>query len=253
MTAHVSVHADDSHFSGQQPSAVQKALGMLEAVAQLGPGTSAKEIARFAGVPPTTAYRMLNLLVADGFLVRVPDLSGFALGRRTAELARAAVETSPSPTLHDAVEELRTRTRFGVHVASFAAGRLRFVDKDPDHEIVAVGALAKNLHANALGKLMLAHHPHVRPDPRLRRLTDHTICDPGVLAEELRAVAVAGYAYEGEECRIGRAALAAPIRDRSAFVVGGLYLQGSASRVAPDDAALVRFLVDGSARLSGLL
>ena len=75
--------------------AVQKALGMLEAVAHLGPGTTAKEIATFAGVPSATAYRMLNLLVAEGFLVRVPDLSGFALGRRTAgALACGVVEWS---------------------------------------------------------------------------------------------------------------------------------------------------------------
>ena len=63
---------------------------MLEAVAHLGAGATAKQIAAHAQVPPATAYRMLNFLVADGFLVRVPDLSGFALGRRTSELAYAS-------------------------------------------------------------------------------------------------------------------------------------------------------------------
>ena len=125
---------------------------MLEAVAHLGPGTTAKEIATFAGVPSATAYRMLNLLVAEGFLVRVPDLSGFALGRRTAELSHAASSSGPAPTLHERVEDMRTHTRFGLHVASFAGGRLRFVDKDPDHEIIGIAALPKNLHANALGR-----------------------------------------------------------------------------------------------------
>lgn len=116
---------EETHFSGQQPRAVQKALGMLEAVAHLGPGTTAKEIATFAGVPSATAYRMLNLLVAEGFLVRVPDLSGFALGRRTAELSHAASSSGPAPTLHERVEDMRTHTRFGLHVASFAGSTLR--------------------------------------------------------------------------------------------------------------------------------
>ncbi|QBJ96271.1 IclR family transcriptional regulator [Rhodococcus sp. ABRD24] len=253
MQSRPSVRADGAHFSGQQPRAVQKALGMLEAVAHLGPGTSAKEIARFADVPPTTAYRMLNFLVAEGFLVRVPDLSGFALGRRTAELAHSAAETRPSDSLHEVVEELRSHTRFGIHVASFSGGRLRFVDHDPDHEIAAVGVLSKHLHATALGKVMLAHHPQLGTGAAgLPRLTEYTICNHDELARELRMVVLDGFAHESQESRIGRAGLAVPIRDESTCVVGGLYLQGAAGRVHPDD-ALVRFLIDGSARLTGML
>ncbi|KLL96864.1 hypothetical protein NJ76_06555 [Rhodococcus sp. IITR03] len=47
-----------------------------------------------------------------------------------------------------------------------------------------------------------------------------------------------------------RAAPAVPIRDSSSFVVGGLYLHGSAAKMQPDP-DLVRF--DGSVRLTGLL
>ena len=226
---------------------------MLEAVARLGPGTSAKEIAKFAGVPTTTAYRMLNLLVADGFLVRVPDLSGFALGRRTAELAHAATESEPDISLHDVVEELRGHTRFGLHVASFGGGRLRLVDKDPDHEIIAISTLAKDLHANALGKLLLAHDPSVRPDPELRRLPEHTVDDPVLLDRELSTIRCDGYAVENQESRLGRAALAVPIRDQLAVVVGGLYVQGSVERVTARDRELVQFLFDGARRLTGLI
>ncbi|WP_199286727.1 helix-turn-helix domain-containing protein [Nocardioides houyundeii] len=127
---------DETGFTGRQPGAVRKALGMLEAVAQLGPGTSAKEIATLAGVPPATAYRMLNQLVADGYLVRVPDLSGFALGRRITELVQPA-GGGTGTELHDVAEELRSQTRFGIHVASFARGRLRLVDQDPSTRLSA--------------------------------------------------------------------------------------------------------------------
>ncbi|MGX7723170.1 hypothetical protein [Rhodococcus sp. 5G237] len=47
-----------------------------------------------------------------------------------------------------------------------------------------------------------------------------------------------------------RAAPAVPIRDSSSFVVGGLYLHGSAAKMQPDP-DLVRF--DGSVRFTGLL
>ena len=170
---------------------------MLEAVAHLGPGTTAKEIATFAGVPSATAYRMLNLLVAEGFLVRVPDLSGFALGRRTAELSHAASSSGPAPTLHERVEDMRTHTRFGLHVASFAGGRLRFVDKDPDHEIIGIAALPKNLHANALGKVLLAHDERLLPGLDLRRVTEFTIGDFDILSEQLRVCSPAGICVRG--------------------------------------------------------
>lgn len=250
MTAQADI---DVGFGGQQPKAVRKALGMLEAVAHLGPGATAKEIARFAGVAPTTAYRMLNLLVAEGFLVRVPDLSGFALGRRTAELSRAAAETDTSPTLHETVEDLRSHTRFGLHVASFAGGRLRFVDQDPDHEIVGIALLAKNLHSNALGKIMLAHIPGTSAGIELRKLTDNTVCDAETLEAELSRIRVVGHAFENQECRVGRSALAVPIRNHDAEVVGGLCLQGSPLRVSPSEYEQLTFLHDGSRRLTGLL
>jgi DNA-binding IclR family transcriptional regulator len=226
---------------------------MLEAVAQLGPGATAKEIARIAGVPSTTAYRMLNLLVAEGFLVRVPDLSGFALGRRTAELSRAAAATDPTETLHEIVEALRSQVRLGLHVASFAGARLRFVDQDPDHEIVGTLSLARNLHANALGKLMLAHDRALRTSVVLRRMTEYTICDPTVFAAQLSAIRTDGYAFENQECRLGRAAIAVPIRDHNAEVVGGLCLQGSAGRVAPTDPEQLGFLYNAARQLTGLL
>lgn len=244
---------DEAHFSGQQPRAVQKALGMLEAVAHLGPGTKAKEIATFTGVPSATAYRMLNLLVAEGFLVRVPDLSGFALGRRTAELSHAATASGPSPSLHDQVEDMRTHTRYGMHVVSFNAGRLRFVDKDPDHEIIGITTLAKNIHANALGKLLLAYDERHLDDLELRRLTEFTIADRGELAEQLCSIRLQGFAFENQESRVGRSALAVAVRDHADLVAGGLCIQGSCERVTSEDRELVGFLFDCARRLTGLI
>ena len=88
---------------------------MLEAVAHLGAGATAKQIAAHAQVPPATAYRMLNFLVADGFLVRVPDLSGFALGRRTSELAYASAASAPTRSVTDVLDAIRGETRHGVY------------------------------------------------------------------------------------------------------------------------------------------
>ena len=149
---------------GHEPRAVQRALVLLEAVARLGSGATAQDISRLSGIPPATAYRLLNLLVANGYLVRIADLSGFALGRRTRELAGAvpdpAAEFRPA---HTVVEELRARVRFGIFVASYADDRVRFVDRDPDHELTREDAIRAHLHASAVGKLLLAQRPQLVP------------------------------------------------------------------------------------------
>ncbi|WP_308165378.1 IclR family transcriptional regulator [Nocardia noduli] len=244
---------DGPGFGGQQPKAVQKALAMLEAVAHLGAGATAKQISAYTQVPPATAYRMLNLLVADGFLVRTPDLSGFALGRRTSELAYAAASSEPVRTVADVLEGLRAATRHNVYVASFRSGMLRLVDTDPDHEVVPASTITRNPHAHAVGKLLLAYRPRALRRIQLRALTAHTVVDPLALRAQLADILATEMSFEREESRIGRAALAVPVRERGAEVIGGLCVQGTVGRVSADNAELVEFLRHGAAELNGLL
>lgn len=240
-------------FGGQQPKAVQKALAMLEAVAYLGAGATAKQIAAHTQVPPATAYRMLNYLVADGFLARTPDLSGFALGRRTSELAYAASGTEPIRTVAEVLDAMRAETRHGLYVTSFRGSSLRTVDTDPDHEVVSAATISRNLHAHAVGKLMLAYRPRCLDDLELRSVTAHTLVDGLALHADIARILATEMSFENEESRIGRAALAVPIRESGSNIVGGLCVQGIAGRVSPDNDVLVRFLRTGADELRGLI
>jgi DNA-binding IclR family transcriptional regulator len=80
----------DAGLRARQPKAVQSAFAVLEEVARCGPGVTGMEVSRNLGLPKATTYRLLNLLVEDEYLVRMPDLSGFALGRKVEMLARLA-------------------------------------------------------------------------------------------------------------------------------------------------------------------
>lgn len=51
---------------------------------------TAQQVSADLGPPQATAYRLLNLLVQDEYLVRLSDPSGFALGRKVALLAGIA-------------------------------------------------------------------------------------------------------------------------------------------------------------------
>jgi DNA-binding IclR family transcriptional regulator len=119
-------------FSGRQPKAVQSALRVLEQVARAGAGVTAKEVSAALDLPSATTYRLLNILVGEGYLVRLPDLTGFALGHKIGVLIDAAVAPTVPAAAREVLEELRLTVRFGVHLAYFTntAGRLADVDTE---------------------------------------------------------------------------------------------------------------------------
>jgi DNA-binding IclR family transcriptional regulator len=121
-----------SELSGRQPKALTSALELLEAVAHAGPGVTAAELAAATGLPRATAYRLLNLLVADEFVVRLPDLTGFALGARVEGLVEAAAPVRVVSAVRDELDQLRAGVRAGVHLFQCRGGALRPADLDTE-------------------------------------------------------------------------------------------------------------------------
>ncbi|MGW4478128.1 IclR family transcriptional regulator [Rhodococcus triatomae] len=236
---------------GHEPRAVQRALALLEAVATLGSGASARDVAALTRIPPATAYRLLNLLVADGYLVRVEDLSGFALGRRTRELADAAPASERRVDVAPVLEELRGQLRHGIYLASFSGGRVRLVDRDPDHELAGEATWTTHLHASAIGKLLLVQRPELLGPGPLRRVTDRTVTEPDRLALELRRVRDRDAASEIDESRVGRTALAVPVRSGDGRLTGALTAIGRTGRLDENDGDLWDLLRTYATRLRG--
>ena len=241
-------------LSGRQPKAVRSALAVLEEVVAAGPGVTAKEISAALRLPSATTYRLLNLLVADEYLVRLPDLKGFALGRRAARLALPATSTVPTAA-RAVVEHLRTQVRWGVHLASFATGQVVVVDGDPDHPPSAAAVLARFPQASALGRLLLAEQPDWRALVReLRPLTPHTVDSADDLEKLLAGVAADGWARQLGELHAERGCLAVPIRaPGDGRLVAGLALAGPVARVAEPNDALLDLLRQHAERLAPLL
>lgn len=246
--------SDPLPLSGRQPRAVRSALAVLEEVVAAGPGVTAKEISAALKLPQATTYRLLNLLVGEEYLVRLPDLRGFALGRRAARLALPVVPTPPAAA-RAVVDHLRGMVRWGVHLASFRGGQVALVDPDPDHPPTEAAVLARYPHASALGRLLLADQPDWRALTRDRRaLTPHTVTAAGDLDAHLAAVTSSGLARQCGEVSAEKGCLAVPVRDATTgALVAGLALCGPAARVAEPNDELVRLLREHAERLVPLL
>lgn len=233
----------DGSLSGRQPKAVQSALRVLEEVARAGVGVTAKEIAENLSMPSATAYRLLNLLVVDGYIVRLPDLSGFSLGHRMGVLIDAAVAPTVCTAAREVLAQLRQSVRFGVHLFYFTNTAVRAADLDSEFPPpVDEAVLNRNLHASAVGRLLLAEKQDL---DGLAPISDDLLI-------KLDAVRQQGFAAQTGELREDCACVAVPVRALAGGLVAALGMSGRVDQdlLLPNQ---IPALTKCAARLSPLL
>ena len=164
--------ARTADLRAREPKAIHRALRVLEAVAELGPGATAKAVSTTVDYPAATTYRLLNLLVQDGYLVRTPDLHGFALGQKVTALA-AYVEPLRIPqAVKELLVEMRSQVRSGVHLLRNESGRMVVVDADPVFPPPAATEEATVHPVIEEPRQMTSDAPTERPQADLREATD---------------------------------------------------------------------------------
>ena len=206
-------------------SALAQALAVLEEVARMGPTQSANAIARSLELPRASAYRIINSLVSDEYLLRHPTLGGFVLGVRVVELAHliAPRHESPVPAI---VGDLRERTGEAVHFVRYLGGRVVIVDEDPLLPLSSRDRTRLDLSSTAIGQLLLWAFPPVR-DPvdiassqaviETARSSGMTLSDHQRIAAEVTELGYARHVDPHE-----RACIAVPVTSPEGSVVGAL-------------------------------
>jgi DNA-binding IclR family transcriptional regulator len=247
--------AANEYLSGRQPKAVHSALQVLEEVARRGAGVTAKEVAHALRLPPATTYRLLNILVAEGYLVRLPDLHGFALGRKLGGLLGAAAPLPVCSAARQVVADLRNQVRFGVHLVVYSGTTVRIADVDPDHPFGAGQLLTRYLHASAIGKLLLSEQDDWRaiwPESWLRSATELTVTSASEFESDLARVRETGFAHQSGQLRPESACMAVPVRSVTGALVGAIAVSAPVERAEALEplAGLVSGFAD---RLSTLL
>ena len=222
--------SDGVSITARQPTAIHSALSMLEAVAAMGAGVTARQLAERLGMPRATTYRLLNLLVQDEYLVRTPDLTGFALGAKVAQLAgNATVARIPRAAL-DVLERTRASVRGGIHLVLYREGRIILADEDPDFPFSDRQALQQDPTRFALGLLPMAMRGGDVPDELISDLRLHGMIRCG----------------DGQ-----RACLAAPITDAAGALAGALSYSGPRKHI--DAPGVLAYSVVAAARELGPL
>lgn len=218
-----------------EPGSVQsvdRALGLLEALARAGGGASLTDLADETRLNISTCHHLLATLSKWGYVAKVPGSRSYALGARVLHLSQSFLRQVDLPRRAQPVlDELGRVTGETVHLSVLQGDSVVTVAKCESRHPVRVdtgpvgGAEAP--HATATGKAMLAWLPEeqmrrILSASGMVRFTPATIVDQDALIEELRHVRRNGFAIDREEYQPGVTCLGAAVRDQAGAVIGSL-------------------------------
>jgi len=220
----------------RQVGAVQRAVDVLDALAEARTELGTNEIARRTGINVSSISRLLSTLVSAGLVQHVPSSGRYRLGVRILQLAGAArdsldIRAVSRPYLEELTEltgETSTLSLPGEH-------DLLTVDfVQSPRSVRSVAEIGRNsvAHATAAGKVFLAWGGRL-PDGDLVVYTEQTIVDRSALAAEIAKVAERGWAQAVGEREEDLNAVAAPVRDAAGRLRAVLGVQGPALRFRP--------------------
>lgn len=238
--------SEDRAASTRPTLVLRKVRQILECFTLESPDRSLREIVDMTGLPGSTCQRLVQNLVAEGFLDKDDDIYRVGLG-----LVRLAAPGSYGMDLvkvsRPVLESLRDRTgetaylqvRDGPHRTIVGLAEVRNVVM----RHFSVG-MVMPLHAGSAGKVFLAFDPGAWNDALthgLRPSETNRAVDVRALEQDLAAVRDQGYAITYEERDAGAGSMSAPVYDsdgtvRAAVGVGApiqRFDEAAAERMAP--------------------
>ncbi|MFY1677820.1 IclR family transcriptional regulator [Streptomyces sp. WMMC905] len=235
---------------------MQRAMRLLERVAEHPCGAPAKQLARETGLALPTAYHLLRTLAHEGYLRR--DKGLFFLGEAVERLTSRGAQQKRRGTLDEILTDWRDAVGAPVYYARYREGEIEVVRvaDTVDHPAVAEWAAFRETgHAHALGLCLMAQldaesrQDHLARHP-VRTITRYTVRDERRLRRRLHAVRRAGAAVEHEEYALGTVCAALPLVAGASVAAVGLSVPAHESdRLLP---AVLRLRREARRRLGSL-
>lgn len=235
-----------------------RVLAVLDAFTAEQPELTLTDLARRAGLPLSTAHRLVGELAAWGALER--DGRGrYRIGLRLWEVGSLAprslgLRESAMPFLTDLHEVTGENVQLAVLDGRDAVYVERLSGRGAVHVVTRVGSRLP-LHATGVGLVLLAHTPapfqeRVLAGP-LRRYTPRTVTDPERVRRTLADVRRTGVAVSDRQIELVSQSVAAPVRGRDGTVVAALSVVVPAAADARTYVPAVRAAALGVSRALG--
>lgn len=219
---------------------IDRMMNLLNALAAHVEPTGLKQLAAQTGLHPSSAHRILGVMVEKGLAERV-EHGNYQLGIKLLELgnvvkARINVRQVALPFMQKLCDELgetvNLTLRQGdniIYIERVAA------DRSMMRVVQVIGAHAP-LHITSVGKIFLAQDGVGACDEYAGRsglpaFTEHTITTLEKLKQEVAKAGRDGFALDEEEAEKGVCCIGAGIKDASGRIVAGLSVSSPADRI----------------------
>ncbi len=221
------------------------------------------ELSRRLGLHKNNVFRLLATLEQRGYIEQSAE-KRYRLGYRILELGRSFSRSrNLMKRARPILLELVDRTGESAHLGSLRGFDVVHLDGVMADRLVCTGLRIGSslpLHCTALGKVMLGCSPESTREAFDRSVaarglaarTDATVVDRDKFFEQLRSVAVQGFAVDRGECEEGLCCSAAPVYDAGGDLVAAISVSGPSFRMDEDRlfGEIAPLVADAADRLS---
>lgn len=200
---------------------LSRGLRLMTVLANNPSGLGVSAAARDAGLPVSSAHRLLGRLAAERFVAYDEDTRRYALGVRVLEFSRG-FQRSPAGYSAAAAPMRRLAARTGLPAIAgiLDGGEVLLVlsAQGTQHlQLRSAEGTRNPWHASSMGKALASVLPEEQLtallSAGLRSPTAHTVTDPEVLRKQLAQVRAQGWADVDEENEVGVRSIATVVPD----------------------------------------
>ena len=232
--------------------AIERALSVLQCLAESKQGFSISEIGRRLKIPKSSAHLILTTLERRGFLQRNTQSGRYHFGLQLVSLSRTAIENldlreEAKPFLRSLMQD----SGLTAHMAVLERDEAVIIEKIEAPGLIRLASwIGRRLDVNctSVGKVLLAFLPNDELDNLLRtkefaRHNSRTIISKSAFRRELTVVKQSGYAIDDEEDEPGVRCIGAPVFGENRKAVAAISVAGTTGQIALDRVPIIARMV----------
>jgi IclR family transcriptional regulator, KDG regulon repressor len=251
------------HAKENPATAIDRALGILEAISRRSGGLTNSEISRKLAMPKSSASYILRALERRGYLHRNTEDGKYRLGLKILDLGHGVaigldLRELARPILHDLVK----RIGLTAHLATLEKGEAVYIER-----VEAPGFIRMNtwvgrrmfIHATSVGKALASGLSREEVEAvfathGMPKRAPKTITQAARYLKELEKVRAQGYALDDEENSVGVRCIGVPVYNAGGGVEAAVGVSGTVAMVNPQSLPkFIEAVKEASRRISAKL
>ncbi|GAB2552044.1 IclR family transcriptional regulator [Gracilibacillus alcaliphilus] len=226
-----------------QVQSLERSLSIMEYLARDPAGASVAQLSQEMGLAKSTVHRLLQTLMARGYVQQDQQYGHYQLGVQCLTLASHFLGQLDIRNLAKAsLMQLSKDSGEVVHLCILDRNEAVYIDKVESQQTLRmysqVGRRAM-LHCTGVGKALLVGFDEQQverliQEKGLPRFTDTTITEAKQLEDEIKQIRQQGYAIDEQEHEKGIRCIAAPIFDYEGKVSAAISIAGPIERMTKE-------------------